>query len=93
MSTAMPRAREIQRHDGVLAQAAALHEQDACKLAGTARSARKSASVLLVDGDELLAAVAHLHHAHAAAVPVQHLGGGLAGGLLRAMAAGPAEKL
>ena len=31
---------------------------------------------LRADRDELLAAVAHLHHAHAAAVPVQHLGGG-----------------
>ena len=30
---------------------------------------------LFVDGQKLLAAMAHLHHAHAAAVPVQHLGG------------------
>jgi hypothetical protein len=33
---------------------------------------------LVSDADELLAAMAHLHHRHAAAVPIEHLGGGLA---------------
>jgi hypothetical protein len=43
-----------------------------------------------VDRHEFLAAVAHLHHAHAAAVPVEHLLGGLPQHFLGS-AAGPAR--
>ncbi len=47
------------------------------KLAGMASSSRRSASACLVDADELLAPVAHLHHAHTTAVPVEHFSSGL----------------
>ncbi len=47
------------------------------KWAGMASSSRRSASAGFVDADELFAAVAHLHHAHAAAMPIEHFGSGL----------------
>ena len=43
-----------------------------------ASSFAQQAFGLGVDGDEFFAAVAHLHHRHARAVPVEHLFGGLA---------------
>ena len=45
-----------------------------------------------LDGDVLLAAMAHLHHRHAAAVPVEHLLGGLPS-TASGRTAGPALKL
>ena len=68
-----PSARQIHWHDGVFSQAAALHEQNL----EIGRHRQQFAQVgfgLFVDGQKLLAAMAHLHHAHAAAVPVQHFG-------------------
>src|SRR5450830_199736 len=69
-------ARQVQRNDGVLGQATTLHEQDL----EVRRHRQQLAQIgfgLLVDADELFAAVAHLHDAHAAAVPVEHFGGSL----------------
>ena len=68
-----PSARQIHWHDGVFSQAAALHEQNL----EIGRHRQQFAQVgfgLFVDGQKFLAAMAHLHHAHAAAVPVQHFG-------------------
>src|SRR5690606_19710973 len=68
-------AREVQRHDGVFTEAAALHEQDL----EMRRNGQQRTQVGLGAGDDLaegLAAVAHLHHAHAGAVPVEHLARG-----------------
>ena len=64
-------AREVQRNDGVLSQTAALHEKNLELL----RHGQQFAQVclrLFVDRDELLAPMAHFHHAHAAAMPVEH---------------------
>jgi len=68
--------RQVERNDGVFGQATTLHEEDL----EMRRHGQQFAQVgfrLFVDGQKLLAAVAHFHHAHAAAVPVQHLGSGL----------------
>jgi hypothetical protein len=73
--------RQVQRNDGVFGQATALHEQDFV----VGRYRQQFAQVgfgLGVDGLEFLAAVAHLHHAHAAmhalgVGPIEHFGGGL----------------
>lgn len=69
-------AEQVHRHDCILRNAAALQEQDPM--------ARRHVEQLtqvgqrgLVDRHELLAAMAHLHHAHAAAVPVEHFVGSL----------------
>ena len=69
-------ARQVQRHDGVFSQPTALHEQDA-KLGWHREQFAQIALCRFDDGHEVLATVAHLHHAHAAALPVEHLGGGL----------------
>jgi hypothetical protein len=66
---------EVHRDDRVLAQAAALHEENA-EICRHGEQAAQRGLGLPVDADELLAAVAHLHHAHARAVPVEHLLGG-----------------
>ncbi|MOA58111.1 hypothetical protein D3C78_1824410 [compost metagenome] len=68
--------RQVQRHHGELLRGAALQEQDLV----TGRDRHQRAQILLGivdDLHELLAAMAHFHHAHAGAVPVQHfrLGG------------------
>ena len=68
--------RKVERHDGVFANAATLHEQNF----EVARNRQEFAHIgfgLFVNRDEFFAAVAHLHHAHATAVPGGHLGGGL----------------
>jgi len=51
--------------------AATLHEQD-LEVGGHLQQGAEVQLGLLMDGDDLLAAMAHLHHAHAAAVPVGH---------------------
>ena len=69
-------AREIQRNDGVFRQATTLHEQDL----EIGRHRQQFAQIgfgLLVNRDEFLAPVAHLHHAHTTAVPVEHFSSGL----------------
>jgi hypothetical protein len=71
-----PGTREVQRHDGVFGQATALHEQH-LELRRDGQQLAQVGLGLFADGDEFLAPVAHLHHAHAAAMPVQHFGGGL----------------
>eukprot|EP00042_Codosiga_hollandica_P000646 m.924019 g.924019 ORF g.924019 m.924019 type:complete len:468 (+) comp116546_c0_seq1:367-1770(+) len=70
-------AAQVQRHDGVFTQPATLHEQDA-EVARHCQQLSQISFGRLGNGDELLAAVAHLHDAHAAALPVQHLGRHLA---------------
>ena len=65
--------REVKRHDGVFTNAAALHEQN-FEVAWNRQEFTHIGFGLLVNRDEFFAAVAHLHHAHAAAVPVGHLG-------------------
>src|SRR5690606_23404112 len=58
------------------AQPAALHEHHGV----VGRQSQQVAQVglgLIADLHEVLAAVAHFHHGHTAAVPVQHFGGGL----------------
>ena len=77
-----PALREVQGNDGVLGQSATLHEQDF----EVVRHRQKFTQIslgMLVNGDELLAPVAHFHHAHAAAVPVQHFGSRFHQNLLR----------
>ncbi len=67
---------QVHRHDGIFAQTAALQEQHLV----IGRDRQQCAQVAhggLVDRDELGTAVTHLHDRHAAAVPVEHLGGGL----------------
>jgi hypothetical protein len=64
-------ARKVQGNDGVFGQPAALHEQD-LELGRNGHELAKIGFGGFIDGDEFLAAMAHLHHAHAAAVPVQH---------------------
>jgi hypothetical protein len=68
-------ARQVQRHDGVFAKAATLHEQDV-EMGGDGQQRADVGFGLGADGTEFLAAMAHLHHAHAAALPVEHFGGG-----------------
>ena len=68
-----PALRQVERHDGILSQAAALHEQN-LEMGGHRQQFTQVCFGLLVDADELLASVAHLHHAHARALPVQHFG-------------------
>ena len=75
-------AREVHRHDGVFSQTAALHEQDV-KVCGDGQQLTQISLRLFVDGAKLFTPVAHLHHAHAAAMPVQHFSGGLGQNLLR----------
>ena len=68
---------QVHRHDRVLADRAALQEQHLVA-AGDREQRAQIGFGLGRDGDEFLAAVAHLHHRHAAALPVEHFGGGLA---------------
>ena len=72
---------QVERHDGVLGQATALHEQN-LEVCGHRQQAAQRTFSVRADGHELLAAVAHFHHAHAAAFatgvrPVQHFAGRL----------------
>src|SRR5690242_6054825 len=70
-----PSCEQVHRNDRVLRDRAALQEKD--PVAGRDREQRSQVGLrLVVDLDEFLAAMAHLHHRHAAAVPVGHLGGG-----------------
>src|SRR5437016_11190877 len=65
-------AQQVHRHLRELQGRAALQEQQLVVL----RHGEQLAQVALGvggDADEFLAAMAHLHHAHAAAVPVEHL--------------------
>ena len=73
----LPAARQVHRDDGVLAEPAALHEQDA-EVGGHGQQFAQVGFGFCRDLHELLAAMAHLHHADATAVPVEHLGGRLA---------------
>lgn len=72
----LARAEQVHRHDRVFGNTAALQEQDpvACRHAEQVAQVGQRG---LVDRHELLAAMAHLHHAHTAAVPVEHFVGGL----------------
>src|SRR5438128_713526 len=65
--------RKIQWHDGVFCESAALHEQY-FEVGWNGHQRTKISFRVFVNGDEFFAAVAHLHDAHAAAMPVQHLG-------------------
>ncbi len=47
------------------------------KLAGHGQQLAQIGFGRFVDADELFAAVAHLHHAHARAAPVEHFGSSL----------------
>ena len=67
---------QVQRHDGVLGQATTLHEQDV-KVTGHGQQFAQIGFCGFVDADELFAAMAHLHHAHARAAPVEHFIGSL----------------
>ena len=69
-------ARQVEWHDGVFSQATTLHEQDV-KVFGNGQQFTQVGLRLFVDADELFGAMAHLHHAHATAMPVQHFTGGL----------------
>jgi hypothetical protein len=69
-------AGEIQRNQGILAKSPALHEQDLV-VGGDVQQFAQVGFRLRVDRNEFGAAVAHLHHGHAAAMPVEHLGGRL----------------
>jgi hypothetical protein len=57
-------AQHVHRHDGVLADGAALHEQHLV-VRRHGQQLAQQAFGLGMDGDELLAAVAHFHHRHA----------------------------
>ena len=71
-----PLAKEVHRDDRVLGNRAALQEQHL--VVGGDREQRAQVGLRLRgDADELLAAMAHLHHRHPGAVPVEHFGGGL----------------
>jgi hypothetical protein len=65
---------QVQRDDGVLADGPALQEQDA-EFLGDAQQLAQIGQRLVVDPLELLAAVAHLHHRDAGAVPGEHFFG------------------
>src|SRR5690606_22944944 len=67
---------EVHGHDGVLTQAAALHEHNGV-VGGHVQQLAQIGLGLVADLNEMLAPMAHFHHGHAAAVPVQHLGGNL----------------
>ena len=69
-------AREVERHDGVFANTTTLHKQN-FEVAWHRQEFTHIGFGLLVNRDEFFAAVAHLHHAHATAVPVGHLCCGL----------------
>ena len=70
-------AEKIHRHDGIFANRPALQEQN--PVAGGDRQQCAQIGLSLVgDADEFLAAMTHFHHRHAATVPIQHFGGGLA---------------
>src|SRR5882762_9805664 len=64
-----PAAQQVHRHLRELQGRAALQEQQLVIL----RDGEQLAHGVGGDADEFLAAMAHLHHAHAAAVPVEHL--------------------
>ena len=67
---------QVEWHDRVLGQATALHEKNMELL----RYGEQLAQVglgLLMNGGEVRAPMAHLHHPHAAALPIKHLGGSL----------------
>ena len=67
-------ARKVHGHDGVFSQTAALHEQN-LEMGGHGQQLTQIGFRGFVNADEFLAAMAHFHHAHARAVPVQHFGG------------------
>ena len=75
-------AEEVHRHHAELQRRTALQEEHLVVL-GDFEQLAEVLLRLLRDRDELLAAVAHLHHRHARTVPVEHLGGGLLEHLLR----------
>jgi len=64
---------QVEGDDGIFCNATALHEQN-LEMRGHLQQGAKVGFSLLVNRDEFLAAVAHLHHAHATAMPVGHLG-------------------
>ena len=69
-------AQQVHRHHGELRRCAALQEQHFVVF----RNSHQFAQVgfgLGVNGDEFLAAMAHFHHRHAAAVPIEHFRSGL----------------
>ena len=75
------RAAEVERHDGVLADAAPLHEQD-FEVVGYRQNLLEVGMNLFVNGHEVFAAVAHFHDAHARGLalgvrPVEHVLGRL----------------
>jgi len=67
---------EVHRQDGVFSDRTALHEQH-LEVSRDREDVAQVGFGLLGDRDEILASVAHLHHAHARPMPVQHLAGGL----------------
>ena len=68
--------RKIQWHDGIFGNAATLHEQD-FEVGRNGQQLTKVGFCFFVNGHELFAAMAHFHHTHAAAMPVQHFAGSL----------------
>jgi hypothetical protein len=76
------RAEQVQRHDGVFADAAALQKEDLVAR-GNLHQFTQIEQRFAVDLHEFRPAMAHFHHAHAAAVPVEHFVGGLAEHLFR----------
>ena len=78
----VPSAEEIHRHHAELQRRPALEEEHLV-VSGDLEQLAEIRFRLFRDRDELLAAVAHLHHRHARPVPVEHLGGGLLEHLLR----------
>ena len=75
------RAAQVERHDGVLADAATLHEQD-FEVVGYGQYLLEVGMNLFVNGHEVFAAVAHFHDAHARGLaldvwPVENLLGRL----------------
>ncbi len=66
-------AQQVHRHHGELRRRAALQEQHLV-VGGDAHQLAQIGLGLGGDAHEFLAAMAHFHHRHAAAVPVDHLG-------------------
>ena len=85
-------AQQVHRHDRVLADRAALQEEELVVVGNREQLAQQRVR-LVVDRHELLAAMAHLHHRHAAAVPVEHLGGAAWRSTGSGRTAGPGLKL
>src|SRR5581483_8522573 len=65
-------AQQVERDERVLRQCPTLQEQHLVPVGNREQAAQTSLGILR-DGDELLAAMAHLHDRHARAVPVQEL--------------------